>query len=147
MKFMRIVNRIIPIVVLVIVVVFAFLFVKNPREEVKIFGNIKKVEGNTITVFGNYEKDAKDRKPLSDIKVEVNGSTKIIKTTFVKPPPLPNGEPFYVDKLPKETKEVDLATLAKDYKNAGQGVEVILLSSYFSSNNIAREIKYIGPKY
>jgi hypothetical protein len=53
-----------------------------------------------------------------------------------------------MDKLPKETVDVDFATLKKDSENIAIGIEVTLNRNFLGAvQKSAKQIIYIGPKY
>lgn len=142
-------NKFFVFLVLLLVVVGSILFLQGKSSEpIKFFGTIKDVKSSSIIVMGKIDKGVKDLAPLKDVEVKVTSGTEIIKTSFVRPPQTIPGELFYVDKLPKETRVADFATLKEDSKHVSIGVEITLKKSFLGKVIYeAEEIKYISPKY
>lgn len=131
-------------VLLAVVVIAALVIFKYFFSNIKIAGNIQEVNESTIVVNGRY--DNKDKKALTNITLQIPKDVKIIKTSFIKPSSS-SKEPFYVDKLPKQTSEVGINTLIEDRKNVGMGVEIILKRSFLDGSLVVREIRYVAPQY
>lgn len=127
------------LVLLLIILIFAFSFL-NKSQGNKFQGNVVSVGNNMVIVKGGYEEEIKNSKNQYDLSIKVDRNTKIVKTSFYKPP---TGM-FNMDTVQKDTADTDFATLKKDSENVPLGIEVTLEGKFFKR---AVEIRYIGPKY
>jgi len=128
-----------------IIILFFITSSSNSKSSDKFIGTIQTVKESTIIVSGSFEDEKKSVKPLYDYEIKVDSNTQIVKNSFVLPT---GGEMFEMDKLPKETSNVDFDTLKTDSQNISIGIEVTLTRNILGGvQKKAKQIIYIGPKY
>lgn len=117
----------------------------NSKKSDKFIGSIQSVKESSVVVLGSFEDEKKSFTPQYEYEINVDSTAKIVKNSFV----MPKGtEMFEMDKLPKETVDVDFATLKKDSENIAIGIEVTLNRNFLGAvQKSAKQIIYIGPKY
>ena len=140
-------KKLIFVAVLIIGLIILFFTTNsaNSKKSNKFIGSIQTVGEDSMVVLGSFDYEKGAVSSQYEYEIKVPASAKITKNSFE----LPKGERmFEVDKLPKETADVDFSTLKTDAENVAIGLEVILSRDFFGRiQNQATQIIYIGPKY
>jgi hypothetical protein len=109
-----------------------------------IQGNIQKIEGNILSVYGKYVSDTSGDFRLIEVKVDED--TMIEKVSFSLSS---NNENVKIEDLPKEIRRVDTSTLRRDFQNVPISADILLRTSFLlpGVDKTAQIIRYRAPKY
>ncbi|MFZ2522243.1 MAG: hypothetical protein WAX44_00050 [Minisyncoccia bacterium] len=125
------------------VAVFFVLRTYDSQNELFVHGTLQKINGNTLSIYGVHGLEQGDIKKI--INVKVSDQTIIEKTTYELPVGVNVAD---IKNLPKETRQVDLFVLGRDFKNNVIEMEIELKTDFLLLAEIsAKKIKYGIPKH
>jgi hypothetical protein len=124
--------------------VFFVLKTYDNKDEILIQGNIQKIEGNILSVYGKYVSDTSGDFRLIEVKIDED--VMIEKVSFSLST---NNENVKIEDLPKEIRRVDASTLRRDFQNVPISADILLRTSFLlpGVDKTAQIIRYRAQKY
>lgn len=130
------------LVFVLIIGVVIFWFWQKPSE---FNGTLMEVKDQSIVVQGAYATDEGGKKELITLEIKIDGSTKIVRNTFILPL---DGSVVKMDELPKKESQVDFKTFKNDSDRASIGLFIKLKRNIFGYvRPVAKEIRYLTPEF
>ncbi len=138
-------RRILIVLFLIALAVGVFFVLKtyDNQDELMVYGTLQKINGNTLDVYGfrGVKSSNSDREIIS---IKTDDDTIIEKTTYELPPGVSVAD---AAKLPRETRQVDIFVLQRDFRSSVIETEIELKTNFLLLTDItAKKVKYSVPK-